>query len=297
MKCDQCPRYCSVDRTKGEPGFCRKGALPEVSMADLHFWEEPCISGTHGSGAVFFSGCNLSCVFCQNYKISQSGSGREYSPEELASLFITLERRGAHNINLVSPTQFASKIAEAITLARNIGIRVPFVYNSNGYDSMETLKNMDGLIDVYLPDLKYFSDDAAMKYSSAPSYFEHGSKAVLEMARQVGIPKFDHNGIIRKGLIIRHLVLPGQVQDTKRILHWIKDNMPRGTYVSLMAQYCPVHKATQYPELNRALTKREYEDAVNELYDLELENGYIQEISSASPEYIPEFGSSCTKEF
>ncbi|HHY16473.1 MAG TPA: radical SAM protein [Firmicutes bacterium] len=296
MRCTQCPRYCNVDRFKGEFGFCRKGVLPEVAMADLYFWEEPCISGTNGSGAVFFSGCNLSCVFCQNYKISQKGHGRQYSVEELANLFIMLERRGAHNINLVSPTQFAHKVAEAIVLARGIGIRVPFVYNTNCYESLETLKITENLIDVYLPDIKYFSDDVALKYSSAPSYFEHASKAVLEMARQVGTPQFDRDGIILKGLIVRHLVLPGHVRESKSILRWIRHNLPEGTYVSLMAQYYPVHKAQSYPEINRVLTRAEYEEVVNELYDLELENGYIQELSSASPKFIPEFCSFCTNE-
>jgi putative pyruvate formate lyase activating enzyme len=278
-------------------GFCRKGLLPEVAFSELHFWEEPCISGTGGSGAVFFSGCNLSCVFCQNYEISQNGRfGRVHDIEALASIFLTLERRGAHNINLVSPTQFSQKVAESIELAKRIGVRVPFVYNSNGYESPETLALMDGLIDVYLPDLKYFSDELATKYSSAPSYFEHASRAIIEMARQVGTPQLDDHGIIQKGLIVRHLVLPGQIEDSKKILRWIKENLPRGTYVSLMAQYCPVNKAGDYSEINRTLTREEYEEIVDVLYDLELEDGYIQEMSSASNEFIPDFGLKRTNE-
>lgn len=297
MKCTQCPRYCTVDRSSGELGFCRKGLLPEVAFAELHFWEEPCISGTGGSGAVFFSGCNLSCVFCQNYEISQNGRfGRVHDIEALASIFLTLERRGAHNINLVSPTQFSQKVAESIELAKRIGVRVPFVYNSNGYESPETLALMDGLIDVYLPDLKYFSDELATKYSSAPSYFEHASRAIIEMARQVGTPQLDDHGIIQKGLIVRHLVLPGQIEDSKKILRWIKENLPRGTYVSLMAQYCPVNKAGDYSEINRTLTREEYEEIVDVLYDSELEDGYIQEMSSASNEFIPDFGLKRTNE-
>ncbi|HOB30885.1 MAG TPA: radical SAM protein [Bacillota bacterium] len=291
MGCTQCPRYCNVDRSQGELGFCRRGMLPEVAMADLHFWEEPCISGSNGSGAVFFSGCNLSCAFCQNYQISQSGRvGREYSVEALASIFLMLEGRGAHNINLVSPTHFSEKVAEAIRQARNMGLKIPFIYNSNGYESLETLEIMDGLIDVYLPDLKYFSDEIARKYSSAPSYFEHASKAILEMSRQVGIPQFDEQGVIQRGLIVRHLVLPGQIEDSKKVLRWIKEELPEGTYVSLMAQYCPVHRAKQYPEINRTLTWREYDEIVKELYDLELEDGYIQELASANTEFIPDFG-------
>ena len=297
MKCTQCPRYCTVDRSSGELGFCRKGLLPEVAFSELHFWEEPCISGTGGSGAVFFSGCNLSCVFCQNYEISQNGRfGRVHDIEALASVFLTLERRGAHNINLVSPTQFSQKVAEAIELAKRIGVRVPFVYNSNGYESPETLALMDGLIDVYLPDLKYFSDELATKYSSAPSYFEHASRAIIEVARQVGTPQLDDHGIIQKGLIVRHLVLPGQIEDSKKILRWIKENLPRGTYVSLMAQYCPVNRAGDYSEINRTLTREEYEEIVDVLYDLELEDGYIQEMSSASNEFIPDFGLKRTNE-
>ena len=297
MKCTQCPRYCNVDRVSGELGFCGKGSQPEVALAQLHFWEEPCISGTNGSGAVFFSGCNLSCVFCQNYEISQNGRfGRVYSVEALVSVFLTLERRGAHNINLVSPTQFSEKVAEAVDLAKRTGVQVPFVYNSNGYESPETLALMDGLIDVYLPDLKYFSDDVGKKYSLAPSYFSHASKAIVEMANQVGTPQLDEHGMIQKGLIVRHLVLPGQVEDSKMVLRWIKENLPRGTYVSLMAQYCPVHKAKDFPEINRTLTRKEYEDIVNVLYDLELEDGYIQEMSSATSEFIPDFGLRCTSQ-
>ncbi len=292
MGCVLCPRRCNVDRQAGDRGFCQAGWLPRVALADLHFWEEPCISGTRGSGAVFFSRCNLACVFCQNHDISQPGAGEigeEMDPRGLKDIFFALEARGAHNINLVSPTHHSKVIAEAIELAKKEGIRIPFVYNSNGYESMETLRFMEGLIDVYLPDLKYHSDALAMRYSSAPSYFRHATSAILEMAHQVGTPVFDSQGIIRKGLIVRHLVLPGHVEDSKAVLRWIKGNLPAGTFVSVMAQYYPVHRALRFLELSRKLTRREYDEVIEECLKTGLEDGYFQELSSASPEYTPDF--------
>lgn len=293
MKCVYCPRYCKVDRTKGQRGFCKAGARPKVAMAGLHYWEEPLISGTKGSGTVFFSHCNLSCLFCQNYVISQEDrGGKEMEPEELAQLFLWLEKRGAHNINLVSPTHYAGEIALAIRIAKSKGISIPFVYNSNGYDSIEALKIMEGLIDVYLPDLKYYSDSLAVKYSSAPSYFCHASQAILEMSRQVGAVVLDEQGIVKRGLIVRHLVLPGATLDSKKILRWVKQNLPRGTYVSLMAQYYPAYKAEEHEILNRKLTQKEYDEVLSELYELGFEHGYTQELSAASPDYTPDFVSS-----
>lgn len=282
-----------MNRQAGQKGFCKAGWFPRVALADLHFWEEPCISGTRGSGAVFFSRCNLSCVFCQNYRISQPGgveTGQEMGPAKLKDLFFILRERGAHNINVVSPTHHAAVISEALRLAKEEGIGIPFVYNSNGYDSPETLRMMDGLVDVYLPDLKYRSDDLAMRYSSAPSYFRHAAAALLEMARQTGPVVLDSEGIIRRGLIVRHLVLPGHVEDSKAVLRWIKENLPEGTFVSVMAQYYPVHKAWEFPELSRKLTRKEYEEVVDECLRIGLENGYFQDLSSACPEYTPDFG-------
>jgi putative pyruvate formate lyase activating enzyme len=292
MGCVLCPRRCNIDRAAGAKGFCQAGWLPRVALADLHFWEEPCISGTRGSGAVFFSRCNLACAFCQNHEISQprvGEVGRELDAPALKEVFFALEARGAHNINLVSPTHYAGVIAEAIEMAKKEGIRIPFVYNSNGYDSMEGLRLMDGLIDVYLPDLKYHSDVLAMRYSSAPSYFRHATSAILEMARQVGTPVFDSAGMIRKGLIVRHLVLPGNVEDSKAVLRWIKYNLPAGTFVSIMSQYYPVHRAWNFPELSRKLRADEYEEVVEECLKIGLEDGYFQELSSAVPEYTPDF--------
>ncbi|MDI3528688.1 MAG: putative pyruvate formate lyase activating enzyme [Thermoanaerobacter sp.] len=261
----------------------------KVAKAYLHHWEEPFISGTRGSGTVFFSGCNLKCVFCQNYEISQYQFGKFISVEELAQIFLNLQKQGAHNINLVTPTIHAFSIKEAILLAKNQGLQIPIVYNTNAYENVETLKMLEGLIDIYLPDLKYYDDTLAKKYSKAPNYFEHAIKAILEMYRQVGIPQFDEEGILKKGLVIRHLIMPGCVEDTKKILLWIKENLPKEIYVSLMSQYTPYYQAQKYPEINRKITPKEYDEAINFFFDIGLENGLIQEMESASEDYIPDF--------
>ncbi len=292
MTCDCCPRYCQADRRSGETGFCQAGALPRVALYDLHFWEEPPVSGTRGSGAVFFSRCNMRCVFCQNHAISQGDErGEEMSPDALARAFIALQERGAHNVNLVSPTHHSREIAEAIRIARGRGLTIPFVYNSNGYDSAETLARMDGLIQVYLPDLKYRSTELSARYSVTPSYFEHASRALVEMARQVGAPHLDEDGAIEKGLIVRHLVLPGCVDDTLEVLRWIKGNLPEGTFVSVMSQYYPCHLASRHPEIDRRLTEEEYVRVLDEVDRLGLGDGFIQELSSAESLYIPDFTS------
>ncbi|MEG6570661.1 radical SAM protein [Thermoanaerobacterium thermosaccharolyticum] len=286
--CNICPRNCNVDRST-KIGFC--GMLSEIKVAKayLHEWEEPCISGTRGSGTVFFTGCNLRCVFCQNYKISQGNFGVSVSPEKLANIFMNLEKSGAHNINLVSPTIFIPKIKEAIIIARNNGLSIPIVYNSNAYENVESLKTLDGLIDIYLPDLKYYSDETAIKYSKAPHYFEFATKAILEMYRQVGYPVFDNDGIMKKGIIIRHLILPGKLDETKEILKWIRDNLPKEIYVSLMGQYTPFYNANKYQELNRRISNKEYEEAIEYFFEIGLENGFVQDDESASESYIPDF--------
>lgn len=290
MGCDSCPRYCDVDRRAGETGFCRTKALPLVALCDLHLWEEPPISGSRGSGAVFFGRCNLRCVFCQNHDISQGDfAGVEMDAARLADAFLELQGRGAHNINLVSPTHFSEEIARAMRVAREHGLSVPFVYNSNGYDSQETLARMAGLVDVYLPDLKYVSEDLSARYSSARDYFRHASKAILEMSKQVGVPRFAPQGTIERGLIVRHLVLPGCAEDSIQVLRWIKDNLPRGTYLSLMSQYHPCHRAAEFPEVNRGITEDEYARVVDELERLGLEDGFIQDLTSSTPDYTPDF--------
>ncbi|MGE5577102.1 MAG: radical SAM protein [Syntrophothermus sp.] len=292
-------------------GFCLAKAEVEIARAGLHLWEEPCISGSRGSGTVFFSHCNLRCVFCQNYRISHEGFGRRVGIERLAEIFLELEARGAHNINLVSPTHFMPQVAEALTQAKEAGLGVPVVYNSNAYESVDALRRLEGLIDVYLPDLKYYNDSTAMRYSAAPGYFAAATAAVLEMFRQVGAPEFaaeggnnakgghsaqydldadgGSQGLITRGLIIRHLVLPGLVEESKRILDWIRANLPAGVYVSLMSQYVPLYKAGRYPEINRPVSPEEYEEVVEYFLKIGLENGYTQEPSSAAETYIPDF--------
>ena len=221
-KCEICPFRCKVNRLSGQVGRCGCGDKIRVAKYQLHYFEEPCISGKSGSGTVFFSNCNFKCIFCQNYKISQEGKGNEVTIEELADIFLKLQKEGANNINLVTPTMYAYQIIEAIKLARMNGLNLPIIYNSNGYENVETLRDLRGYVDVYLPDLKYYADELAIKYSKAPNYFKIATKAILEMIKQVGGPEFDENGMIKKGVIIRHLVLPGHIQNSKHILKWLK---------------------------------------------------------------------------
>ena len=270
-------------------GRCKATDKIKLAMASIHNFEEPCISGENGSGTVFFSNCNLKCVFCQNYKISQEGLGREITIEELADVFIDEQNKNAENINLVTPTMYVYHIIEAIKIARSKGLRIPIVYNSNGYENVETIKKLNGYIDVYLPDLKYIDDDLAFKYSGIKNYFENATAAIKEMYNQVGSPVLDENGMIKKGLIIRHLVLPSNIQNSKDVLKWINDNMDKNVFVSVMAQYFPTHKAKEFPEINRKLTMDEYKEIENYLYSLDLDNGYIQELGEHEEEYVPDF--------
>ncbi len=287
--CKECPRYCNIQRHLGQTGFCGAGPIPEVSMLDLHFWEEPCISGKRGSGAVFFTKCNLRCVFCQNHEISQGGKGKLIGAKTLATRFLELQDRGAHNINLVSPTHYSSQVAEAIKAAKKKGLSVPVVYNCNGYESQESLGHLDGLVDVYLPDLKYFSNDLSFRYSGVSDYFFHASNAIKEMSRQVGVPRLDSEGMVIKGLIVRHLVLPGCVEDSVKLLDWFAASLPKGTYLSLMSQYYPAHKAFSYPEIARKLRRLEYDTVADALCNLGIDNGYVQGLSSAQKHYTPDF--------
>lgn len=285
-KCCICPRKCGVSREKNV-GFCGVKHLPIVAKAFLHMWEEPCISGTRGSGTVFFSGCNLKCVFCQNYMVSQQHFGKEITVEQLGKIFLSLQEKGAHNINLVNPTHYVLQIREA--LEGGGGLSIPAVYNSNGYETIEGLRVMDGCINIYLPDLKYYSGETAEKFSSAPNYFETACTAILEMYRQVGGAEFDMEGILQKGLVIRHLVLPGLTGESLKILDWIKQNLPGDIIVSIMSQYTPYYKAENFPEINRRIIRREYEKVVNHFLKLDFQHGYVQERESAAEEYIPDF--------
>lgn len=287
-ECIICPRECRVDRIN-KLGICRMGLSPRVSKVMLHMWEEPCISGVRGSGAVFFSGCNLRCVFCQNYKISQEESGEEVSTKKLADIFLDLEDQGAHTINLVNPTHFIPPIAEAIDIARSEGLKIPIVYNTNGYESVRSLKLLEGKIQVYLPDIKYFSKEASLKYSGVSDYFNICGEAVLEMFRQVGVPEFDNYGIIVKGLIIRHLILPSNSKDSLKVIDFIAENFPKEIYVSIMSQYIPYYKSDEHKEINRKITKFEYERVLDYFYKRGLKNGYMQEREAASNAFIPDF--------
>lgn len=331
MLCNICPRACNVDREK-TAGFCGMRSVPVVARAFLHMWEEPCISGTRGSGAVFFSGCNLKCIFCQNHEISHGGHGREISAEELAAIFLSLRDQGAHNINLVTPSHYIHAILEALKIAKTgrlveqlpdlngaagqsdaaekhsalskrsaydmhdasgqsgvpVPLDIPIVYNTSGYDSLDSLKMLEGSVDIYLPDLKYISSDVSLRYSGAKDYFEKASCAIMEMCRQAGAPVLDENGIMKSGVIIRHLVLPGHVSESLQILDWIAENLPADVPVSLMSQYVPCYKATEHAVLGRRLTRYEYEKVINRFVRLGLK-GFYQERGAASEAYIPDF--------
>ena len=290
-QCRLCPRECNVNRLKGEVGYCGASEKLMVSRAALHFWEEPCVSGENGSGTVFFSNCNLKCVFCQNHCISQENLGVEISIERLSEIFLELEGNGANNINLVTPTHYVPQIIEALKLSKANGLKIPILYNSNGYDSLDTLKALDGYIDVYLPDLKYYNSKYSLKYSMAKDYFEKASIAIEEMYRQVGKPVFDENGIIKKGVIIRHLMLPGLLFDSKKILDYIHKTFGNNVYISLMNQYTPMFKASNYPEINRKLNEKHYNSIIDYALDLGIKNAFIQESESSSEEFVPDFKS------
>lgn len=283
--CNSCPRKCNIDREE-KTGVCGAPYEYKVARAALHFWEEPCISGEKGSGTVFFSGCSLKCVFCQNFEISRNAFGKEIAEERLVEIFRELEAQGAHNINLVNPTHYSRQLAETL---RKYKPSVPVVWNTGGYDSVESLKKLEGLVDIYLADIKYVSESVSKKYSGAEDYFQVATEAVLEMQRQVGKNIFDKNGTMKRGLIIRHLVLPGNVSQAMRVMDWVKENLPEGTVISLMSQYTPCGKAAEYPTINRKLSEREYDMVIDYADKLGFENAFIQEIDSSSEEFIPDF--------
>lgn len=278
-----------MNRANGKTGYCKCNDKIKIALVSTHNYEEPSISGKNGSGTIFFSNCNLNCIYCQNYEISQLGKGKDVTVEELAKIILRQQAKGVNNINLVTPTMYAYQIIEALKIAKANGLHIPVIYNTNGYENVETIKMLAGYIDVYLPDLKYYSNELSTKYSKADNYFKIATTAIQEMQKQVGMPVFDEDGIIQRGVIIRHLVLPNHIQNSKHILKWIKENMPEGTYVSVMAQYFPTYKAKEDRLLNRKLSKKEYKEIENYLYTLELENGYIQELGEHEEEYVPDF--------
>lgn len=282
--CNLCPRQCGVLRTEEKSGFCGMGLKIKIARAAPHFDEEPVISGTNGSGTVFFSGCSLKCCFCQNYALSHDGFGAEISVERLREIYFELIGKGVHNINLVNPTHYARQILESL----EGGLPVPVVWNTGGYERVETLRQLEGKVQVYLPDFKYIDPVHAKRYSGAADYFEYASKAIEEMLRQTGPVELDENGIIRRGTIIRHLILPGCAEESIEIVSYIKEHFP-DAWVSLMAQYLPFGSVEGVDELNRRLTQEEYERVADHLCETGIENGFIQELSSSDESYIPKF--------
>ncbi len=286
--CNICPRKCNAERlplAENGEGFCGLGGAPKIARAALHFWEEPPISGENGSGTVFFSGCNLGCIFCQNKKISRGRFGKTVTPERLREIYEELINKSAHNINLVTPTHFA----DAVLASLEPKLSVPVVYNCGGYESVETLKRFEGKIQIYLPDIKYSDNALAKKYSAAPDYFETAKEAVKEMYRQTGKYDIGDDGIMKKGVIIRHLILPGQLENTKKVIDWVKNEFAPGEVLfSLMSQFTPV-EGCNTDELYRRLTKDEYSEIADYLFESGIEDGFMQELSSAKEEYIPPF--------
>lgn len=287
--CKLCPKNCSVNRLNGKIGFCKCRDLIDVARVSLHMWEEPCITGTNGSGTVFFSGCNLNCVFCQNHEISQEGIGKSITIRRLSEIFLEEQERGAHNINLVSPTHFVPQIIESIKIARKNGLKLPIAYNSNGYENVSTIKELSGYIDIYMPDLKYMNDKYAIKYSHAKDYFKFASKAIDEMVKQNPKPVFDNNGLMTKGVIIRHLMLPGLLFDSKKIIDYIYNKYGDNVYISIMNQYTPMFKSKDYPEINKPLNPKHYDSLINHCINLGIKNAFIQEEGTVKESFVPHF--------
>ena len=293
VNCKMCPRECGVDR-RYKLGACKASDKIKVALASIHNFEEPCISGKNGSGTVFFSNCNLRCVYCQNFKISRDGFGKEISVQRLADIFLEQQARGVNNINLVTPTMYVESIIKAIKIAKENGLNIPIVYNSSGYEKVEMIKKLEGYIDIYLPDFKYATNRLSTKYSGVNNYVESALASIEEMIKQVGKPVFDNNGIMKKGVIIRHMILPNNVLNSKMVLKKIAEKFKDSALVSVMAQYFPSGDADNYPEINRKINKDELKEIEDYLIDLNIENGYIQELGEHEEEYVPLFDLSNT---
>lgn len=287
-KCDICPRKCGVNREKGKLGFCQAKDKIKIARYSLHYWEEPIISGETGSGTIFFSGCNLKCIFCQNFKISSENIGKKISVERLKEICLELQNMGANNINLVTGTHFLPLIKDALILAKKEGLTIPIVYNTSSYETVESLKEMEGLIDIYLPDLKYYDNKLAENFSLANDYFEIATAAIKEMVRQTGKPVIENN-IMKKGVIVRHLLLPNHLEDSKKIIKYLHDTYSENIYISIMNQYTPIKKFDKYTELNRTLTNKEYDELVNYACDLNITQAFIQEGETCKESFIPDF--------
>lgn len=277
-KCELCPRKCGVNRNAGQKGICAADNRILIASSNVHMGEEPPITGKKGSGTIFFSHCALKCVFCQNYPISHLGNGREVTVEKLADIMLGLEAKGVHNINFVTPTHYSAQAAKAVFIARNKGLKIPILWNCGGYENIEVLRLLEGIVDIYLPDIKYSDNTAAFKYSGVKDYVENNRLALKEMKRQVGDLTINDEGIAEKGLLIRHMVLPGNIENTKKSLDFIAENLSAETYISLMSQYHPAHRSSKYPELCRNLTQDEYDEALEWLEKLNLLNGWQQEL-------------------
>ena len=298
--CTLCPRGCGADRSI-KTGVCNSTDKCRIVRAALHYWEEPCISGKNGSGTIFFAGCTLGCVFCQNYEISDGKSlyGVEVDVDRLVEIFFELEAKGANNINFVTPTHYMPHIRDAIKRAKEKGFKLPFIYNTSGYERTESLRELDGLIDVYLPDMKYFDKELAARYSKAPDYVECVMSAIEEMVRQTGATGFDENGIIQRGVIVRHMILPAHTKDSKNVIKYLYDTYGDDIYISIMNQYTPVQtdRMKNYPELGRTITAREYDKVIDYAVELGVTNAYIQEGETCKESFIPDFdGEGCLKD-
>ncbi len=287
--CRLCPRKCGAERNKGKHGVCGVSSDIYVARAALHFWEEPCISGTRGSGAVFFSGCTLKCVFCQNYELSHGENGKKVSVDRLSEIFLELEDKGANNINLVTPDHYIPLIREAMIKGRDKGLRIPYVINCSGYETRELIKELDGLADIYLDDFKYMDSEKALKYSGAGDYPERAKESLEEMVRQCPVPRFDEKGIMQNGVIVRHLLMPGMVKNAKQVVDYVFDKYGDNVHLSLMHQFTPFKRLEKYPEINRRVTHREYERLLDHAMERGITNAFIQDGSVAKESFIPEW--------
>ena len=287
--CTLCPRNCHVDRINGQKGYCREAAELVVARAALHMWEEPCISGASGSGTVFFSGCAVGCVYCQNKPIARGLTGKQITIERLSDIFLELQSQGANNINLVTPTHYVPQIIEAVENARGRGLGLPIVYNSSGYEKTKTLALLEGIVDIYLPDLKYFSKEIAKKYSNCEDYFPIAAAAIKEMVRQAGKPVFRPDGLMAKGVIVRHLTLPGYLEDSKNVIQYLNQAYGKQIFISIMNQYTPLANLERYPELNQTVNPADYDELIEYAISLGVENGFIQDGEAAKESFIPEF--------
>ena len=288
QNCTLCPRQCGVNRSI-KKGYCKTTDKLLVTRAALHIWEEPCISGENGSGTVFFGGCNLGCIYCQNNKIRDGKTGKEITVQRLAEIFFELKEKGANNINLVTPTHFVPHIIKALDIAKSQNLNLPIVYNTSGFEKPETLKMFEGYVDIYLPDFKYYNQESAKEYSNAPDYVEYVKPAIAEMLRQVGTPQFDEKGIMQKGVIVRHLLLPHHLEESKQIIKYLYDTYKDDIFISIMNQYTPMPQVADHSILKNKVTQKEYDDLVDYAVDIGVENGFIQEGETAKESFIPSF--------